>query len=156
MNSISRALFIASGVLWMVIGVLTPLLMGKVGPPIVFASPRTDTALFGQEPDALLDANRPLAIYRVMAWRTIAGLLLAVGAFTIGVAWFGLRPPTAWALGLLTFVGLAVLPYWDITFAPYRDAGVPLGIFDIPPLMWVPGVLMPGASVLGWIDYAAA
>jgi hypothetical protein len=54
---------------------------------------------------------------------------------------------------LLTVVGFAVLPYWWIVFRPYRDAGIKLGLLDLPPFMWVPGVLMPVASILGWIAY---
>lgn len=154
MESASRILFLLSGGLWLVIGLLTPLLSDTaVGSRTVFGSPSTDTALYGSPPEELLVSNPHLATLRHMTLRAIAGLLVAAGLMTAAVAWFGLMEFEAWPLALLTVVGLAVLPYWWIAFSPYRKAGIRLGLLDLPPFMWVPGVLMPVASVIGWVAY---
>lgn len=155
MSSVARILFLLVGALWLVIGVLTPLLVGKVGPPILFVSTRTDTVVFGAPPDDVLAASPQLATLRLMLLRTIGGLLAAAGLLVLAVAWFGLESSGRWALVTLTVVGLAVVPFWWVALTPYRAAGVNLGLGDIPPFMWVPAILMPVASVLGWIGAAS-
>jgi hypothetical protein len=147
----ARALFLVVGALWLVIGVLTPLLLGRIGPELVFVSTRADTEFFGAHPRQVLDGNPQMAVLRVVVLRTLAGMLVASGVLVLALAWFGLAGSDRWALGALTVVGLAVLPFWWVALAPYRAAGVRLGLGDIPPLMWVPAILMPVASALGWL-----
>jgi hypothetical protein len=155
MSGVSRALFSISGVLWLVIGVLAGVLVDRgVGPPMVFISERTDTALFGGPPEEILDSVPELRTFRLIVVRgALAGFLVASGLLTAAVAWFGLREGQTWALGLLTVVGVAVLPYWWMALVPYREAGISLTLGDIPPFMWVPAILMPVAGALGWIGY---
>lgn len=155
MLTASRFLFAGIGVFWLLIGALTALLTDKgIGPPMVFISERTDTALFGGPPDEILDSIPELRTLRHITVRgTLAGFLVAAGLLTAVVAWFGLRDPLLWVLVLLTTVGLAVIPYWWIALAPYRNAGIRLTLADIPPFMWVPAIVMPVAGVLGWIAY---
>lgn len=153
----ARNIFVGVGVFWLLIGVLSALLTGKgVGPPMVFLSERTDTALYGGHPDDVLAANLQLTDFRYVTIRVLSGLLVATGLLTAGLAWFGLRNGTLWALATLTVVGLAVLPFWWASLAPYRDAGVPIRLGDIPPLMWVPAILMPLASLLAWVEHLQA
>ncbi len=157
MTDIARILFAATGFFWLLIGILTGLLQDRgVGPTFVFVSERTDTILYQGPPQEILDSNDGLTTFRYTAIRVIAGLLVAAGAMTAGLAWYGLRDPQTWVLAILTVVGMAVLPYWWISLAPYRDAGIPLRLTDIPPLMWAPAITMPLASVLGWIDHLRA
>lgn len=154
MESTSRILFLICGGLWLAIGLLTPVMSDSVvGRRTLFGSPATDTALYGSPPEELLVSNPQLATLRHVTLRAVAGLLVAAGLLTTAVAWFELGGSETWALALLTLVGVAVLPYWWIAFGPYRQAGIKLGPLDLPPFMWVPGVLMPVASILGWSAY---
>lgn len=157
MATASRYLFLASGAFWLLIGILTPLVLDreidKRGG--LFVSSTADAALFGDTPEAIRESNPALTTLRGMLLRTIAGLLVAAGSMVIAVSWFGLKPATSWALGALTFVGIVVIPYWWITFRPYRAAGVAMSLLDIPPFMWAPAFLMPLAAALGWIAYSS-
>jgi len=149
----ARILFLIGGGMWLLIGLLTPPLLDRnVGPPILFVSERTDTALFGADPREIRAVNPDLTTLRGIILRALAGLLVASGTLTLGVAWFGMREPETWALTLLTIVGLVVLPYWWVALEPYRAAGVGLRLSDIPPFMWVPAIVMPVAAALGWVD----
>ncbi len=157
MLATSRILFLIGGLFWLAIGVLTPLVVDRwTGPTGLFISVSTDTALYGAPPDQILASNPEVTMLRRVMIRVLAGLLVATGLFAAGVAWFGLREPQTWALALLTVVGLAVLPYWWITLGPYRAAGIRVGLGDMPPFMWVPGMLFPVAAVLGWIAHLRA
>ena len=157
MLAASRILFLLVGLFWLLIGVLAALLQDRgIGPTMLFISHRTDEALFGAPPEEILATNSELVTLRYMTIRTLAGLLVAVGLLTAGIAWFGLRAPQAWPLALVTALGLVVLPFWWITLGPYRTAGIRVGLGDIPPFMWVPAILMPLASTLGWIGYLRA
>ena len=156
MATASRYLFLACGILWLLIGILTPLLMDRgIGKAAVFVTSATDEALFGAAPEIILESNPALFTLRGITLRAIAGLLVAAGSMVVAVSWFGLKSPTSWALGALTFVGVAVIPYWWIAFRPYREGGVAMSLLDIPPFMWVPAFLMPLASALGWIAHSS-
>ena len=121
------------------------------GKRTLFGSPTTDLALYGERPETLLADDTALATFRSVAFRAISGLLVGAGVLVVGVAWFGMKDPTNWTLGLLTVVGLVVIPYWWVAFGPCRAANIPVSLAAIPPFMWVPGLLMPAASLLGWI-----
>jgi hypothetical protein len=152
MTAASRVLFLVVGGFWLLIGVLGAALSDKgIGPPMIFVSERTDTALYGGPPDKVLDSNRALRDFRYVAIRVLSGLLVATGLLTLGITWFGLRAPEPWALAALTVIGLGILPFWWAAFGPYRAAGVRLSLGDVPPFMWLPAVLAPLAGILGWI-----
>ncbi|HEY5578310.1 MAG TPA: hypothetical protein VIL12_01330 [Acidimicrobiia bacterium] len=150
----SRLLFLVSGLLWLAIGALAPVMFeSPLGKRTLFVSPSSDAALFGAPPAQLLVANPSLATFRRVMIPAIAGLLVASGLITAGVAWFGMMGGETWALTLLNAVGLVVIPFWWVVLGPYRAAGIALGLFDLPPFMWVPGLLMPAGAVLGWVSY---
>lgn len=153
--TLARYLFAAVGGFWLLIGVLTAILTDRnIGPPMIFVSQRTDTALYGGPPQQILDEMPELRILRHTTVKgALAGFLVASGLLTVAVAWFGLREPEVWALTTLTIVGFAVLPYWWIALGPYRNSGINLALGDIPPFMWVPAIIMPAASILGWLNY---
>ena len=44
-----------------------------------------------------------------------------------------------------------MFPFWVLVFRPYLAAGAPLGLSDVPPWIWIQGVLFVPATVLGWI-----
>lgn len=154
----ARLLFVGVGVFWLLIGVLAAILTDRgIGPPIIFVSERTDAALYGGPPDQVLDNIPELRILRHTTVKgTLSGCLVAVGLLTAALAWFGLSEPETWVLTTLTIVGVAVIPYWMVALAPYRNAGIGITLADIPPFMWVPAFVMPAASVLGWIGYLRA
>ncbi len=151
----AQILFAAVGIFWLLIGVLAALLTDRdIGMPMIFISERTDTALYGGHPHDVLERIPELRILRHTTVKgALSGALVASGLLTAGLAWFGLERPEAWVLGLLTIVGVGVIPYWWVSLAPYRNAGITLTLGDIPPFMWVPAIVMPVASLLGWVDY---
>jgi hypothetical protein len=148
---VSTILFVLYGLVYVVIGALTPLLHDRgIGATMLFISPRADTTLFGAAPIELL--NDPvLSRLRSLLLIALGGILVAAGILVLAIALFALRDGERWAVLALAIAGVSVLPFWALVFRPYIAAGVPLGLGDLPPFMWVPGVLLVPASVLGWI-----
>lgn len=150
--AIGVGLFIFIGLLWILIGLLSAALTGKnIGPPMVFISTRTDTAFFGEDPQTLLQGNRPLFLLRNMLVDVLAGFLTLSGLLVLALAWFGLRAAQPWALGALALGLPAALIFWVKALAPYPRAGVPLALGDIPPFMWLPALLYLPAVLLSWL-----
>ncbi len=151
----AQVLFTLVGAFWFMIGVLGALLIDRgIGQPMIFISERSDTALYGGHPGEILERIPELRILRHTTVKgALSGTLVASGLLTAGLAWFGLQHPEVWVLGLLTLVGLAVIPFWWLSLGPYRSAGINLTLGDIPPFMWAPAIVMPIASLLGWVDY---
>lgn len=149
---ISVLLFLLSGVLHLLIGLLTPLMMDSgFARQVLFISNRTDATLFGTEPSQLLQRNPELAKMRTVLKGVFGGWLVVIGVLTLTVAWFGLRQHQMWSLITLGACGLLMLPFWYITFRPYLQAGIPMGFADLPPIFWIPGVTLIPAIVLGWL-----
>lgn len=149
---ISVGLFMIIGLLWVLIGVLTvPLHQKGADASIVFVSTRTDTAYFGDTPSHLLSSDPALDRFRTQMLTVIAGFLLLAGTLFIAVAWFGLRTRSSWALVALALGGVLAVTFWVVALLPYFRAGVRLTFADAPPFIWVPGILIVPASVLGWI-----
>lgn len=148
--TLSAGLFAAGGLLWIAIGILTPLLLGRGDQGIVFFSARTDEVLFGAPAASLREAQPSLWPLRRLLLVAIAGLLVAGGLLVCAVAWFGVRSGERWALAALSVATLALLPFWVVIVRTYGLAGASPGIADIPPFMWVPAALWLSASVLGW------
>jgi hypothetical protein len=149
---IAVALFLVWGAIYVIIGVLTPVLMNRgITPQILIFSSRTDTALFGATPNELLRDNAPLATFRTILLRLLAGVLVGTGVLLLAVTWYGLRTGRPWALGTLALTGLVVLAYWWLAYLPYARAGVQVGLGDVPPFMWIPAALLVPAVILGWL-----
>ena len=64
---------------------------------------------------------------------------------------FGLARGEDWAYVTLVLGNLALAPYYALIVGRYVRAGARLRLLEVPPLMWVPAVLVPIAVVLGWI-----
>lgn len=147
------ALFLGWGAINVVIGLLAPI-VGR-GPVLVadflVLSPRTDAAMFGGDPNALVREFPPLlALQRVLiAW--LGATLAAFGLLIIAVTWFGLRSGEPWALPVLAACWLLVLAGFAALFKRYVDAGVSLSLSDLPPLFHYPAFLVTPAIVLSWI-----
>jgi hypothetical protein len=152
---ISVVLFLLCSGLYILIGVLTPLLLNKgVGPEMLIVSTRPDTIVFGRSPSEILRDDPALFQLRTILIIIMGGLLFVSGCFQLTITWFGLRQGQPWALVALAIGGLAVLPFWYIALQPYFQQGVNLTLFDVPPFMWVPAALLLPAVVLGWIGLA--
>ncbi|HXF35656.1 MAG TPA: hypothetical protein VNO17_00565 [Actinomycetota bacterium] len=148
---VAVALFLAWGVLWVLIGVAIPIgVRAGWGSPMVVSS-RSDAALLGAELEEIERREPALRTVRHVMADWLAGLLVAGGAFVIAVAWFGLRAGAWWAWWALTLVGLLVLPFWTLSLAPYVRAGAPLALGDLPPFVWVPAALLVPAAVAGFL-----
>jgi len=147
----STILFVLYGLVYLLIGALTPLLHDRgIGPTMLFISPRADTVLFGAAPAELIN-DPALSRLRSLLLIALGGILVAAGILVIATAVFALRHGERWALFALALAGVAVLPFWFLVFRPYVAAGAPLSLGDIPPFMWVPAALLIPASILGWI-----
>ncbi len=148
---VAVALFLASGALWVLIGIAIPIgVRARWGSPMIVSS-RSDAALLGAELVELERREPALRSARATLSDWVAGLLLAAGILEIAVAWFGLRSGAWWAWWTLTLVGALVLPFWALSLAPYVRAGAPLALGDLPPFMWVPAALLVPAAVLGFL-----
>jgi len=148
---VSVVLFLLYGAIYLLIGVLTPIMVdSSVSPGILIVSGRPDTAVLGDTPENLRQNNPALVKLRSIILNMLAGMLVAAGVMIVALAWFGVRQGQAWALGTLAVAGVAVLPFWYLVFRPYFAAGVSLTLGDLPPFMWVPAVLLLPAVILGW------
>lgn len=150
---ISTILFLLFGLLNVLVGVLTPILVRPDrldSTNILLMSERTDTTLFGGSPSELVAQNKHLGLLRQLLLFWMAGLLLSFGLFQLAVTWFGLRQGQAWALWTLTVSDLAMLPYWSLILTTYVRGGVVPGVGDVPPLLLYLAVI-PIAALLGWL-----
>jgi hypothetical protein len=147
------ALFLGWGVLNIVIGLLAPIIGGRATlvSDILVLSPRTDAAMFGGDPQALVREFPPLlALQRVLlVW--LGFTLAAFGLLVIVVAYFGLRRGEPWALPVLAACWVLVMVGFAVLFKRYTDAGVTLSLGDLPPLFHYPAFLVTPAIVLSWI-----
>jgi hypothetical protein len=120
---IAVALFTLYALVYVAIGVLTPLLRSHdpAGVTTLIVSNRTDTQLFGQSPPQLAASDPALHQLRGILIEIIGGLLLVVGIFHLAVTWFGLRQGQAWALVVLAVGGIVALPFWFLALRPYLE-----------------------------------
>ena len=148
---LSVALFLLYGAVYLLIGVLTPIMLNTgVGRQVTVSSVEKDNALLGGPTADLLEASPALAKLRTMLLTMIGGLLVTAGILVLTITWFGLRQGQGWALGALALAGVAVFPFWWLVFRPFGEAGIRVGL-DWPPFMLVPTALLGPAIVLGWI-----
>jgi len=149
---ISVILFVAIGVLWVLIGALTvPLHNRGIAPQIIFVSQATDSAYFGGSPAGLLASDPAISKLRSLLLTVIAGFLLLAGFLFVSVAWLGLGAGATWALVSLGLAGIVAIGFWAFLLWPYVRSGIPLTLSDLPPFMWIPTALILPAFVLGWI-----
>ena len=145
-------LFLLYGVVYILIGGLTPFLLNaEIDQQILIISNRTDSIVFGRAPSELRRVDPALARLRTILLTIVGGLLFAAGCFHLALTWFGLRQGQTWALVALTLGGVAVLPFWILALRPYFQQGVNLTLADMPPFMWLPAALLLPAVVSGWI-----
>jgi hypothetical protein len=152
----SAILFGLSAFLRLGVGLFVPFAIRSAGsshpgPPGLF-HPRADAALFGSEPIAERNAPR-IRVLGIMLWDWLGGTLVSAGILELAVVWFGLVRGEGWAYLTLIFANLALAPYYGLVVGRYVRADARLRILDIPPLIWVPAILVPIAIVLGLIEF---
>lgn len=150
----SAVLFGLSAFLRLGVGLFVPFAIRSIGsshpgPPGLF-HPRPDAALFGSEPIAEHDAPR-IRVLGIMLWDWLSGTLVSAGILELAIVWFGLVRGEGWAYLTLVLANLALAPYYWLIVGRYVRVGARLRILEVPPLIWVPAILVPVAIVLGWI-----
>jgi hypothetical protein len=113
-------------------------------------STRTDIALFGASPEALIAQDRPLGMLRYLLLVWIGGLMLGIGLLHLALAWFSLRAGQSWALWTLTVADLSMVPFWWLILSRHAQAGVMPTLGELPPMVTYL-LLIPVAALLGWI-----
>jgi hypothetical protein len=88
-----------------------------------------------------------------MLWDWLGGTLVSAGILELAVVWFGLVRGEGWAYLTLIFANLALTPYYGLVVGRYVRTDARLRILEIPPLIWVPAILVPIAIVLGLIEF---
>src|SRR3972149_11633835 len=83
---VSLVLFLAIGVLWLLIGLLAVPLHKRANPDYLFVSTPTDTAYFGGIPSELAPPGSALAKLRTLLLTVISGLLVVAGVLVGSVA----------------------------------------------------------------------
>ena len=149
---ISVILFLLLALFDVISGALTPFFVrpDRMSSNILLTSERTDTALFGVSPEALIAQDRPLGTLRWLLNIWIGGLMLGFGLLQITIAWFGLRAGQTWALWSLTIADLSMVPFWWLILARYSQAGAIPGLGELPPMVTYL-LVIPIAALLGWI-----
>jgi len=148
----SVALFILSGLLHVLIGSLTPFMLdSSLGRSILFISTRTDTELFGKSPTEILAQNPEMVQLRSVLKGVMGGWITVIGMLILAVTWYGLRAKAMWALSTLVLTGGIMIVFWYVTFRPYITAGISFHLSDLPPIFWIPAVMLIPAGILGWV-----
>lgn len=149
---LSVILFLLIGALWIFVGVLSvPLTRKWETPEYLFTSASADNSFYGAPASQLAPPGSPLAKFRTMMISIISGFLVLGGLLVISMAWFALRQGQLWALVALVLAILAATAFWTFALLPYIRAGVSLRLGDIPPLIWIPAILILPAFILGWL-----
>lgn len=153
----SAVLFASGGVVWALIGALTPVMMERgIGrATLVFSGP-SDTLAFGAPPREVLETQPAVRLLRRILLRIVGGLLLCGGVMVVALAWFGWRHGAVWAFAALSAVALLAVPYWLLAARPFVQAGVRIRLRDVPPFMWVTTALWLPAIVLGGLALRGA
>ena len=148
----SVALFLAYGAIHLLTGGAYALVAEtELNRHEIFFTPASDQALFGAPPADLLRDDQALVQLRSLTFLVIAAVLVGLAIAEFSLTWFGLREGRPWALITLAVSGLAMFPFWALLFRPYLAAGASLGLFEVQPWIWMEGVLLVPATVLGWV-----
>ena len=149
---VATALFLLYGAMNALAAVIVPFSLHQGGPwavgGLVFTE-QLDTAVLGQMVTTLTKTDPALSAFLVTFMDTMCAYMMAYAILELGVVWFALRRAQLWALWVATLASLAILPYYMTIALTYVHFGVPLKA-TLPLLLYV-GLLIPVASLLGWI-----
>jgi hypothetical protein len=150
---VARALFLASGAVHLLIGLLTPVF--GFPPGIVGLSSRTDRQMWNRSSQELLE-DPVVRDLRAHHHIVVAGLLVGLGILELGLAWSGIRTMPGTALGSLVAAGAVMLPYWIAMLLQFTRRGVDVTLRDVQPFVWVPTLLWVAGSIAGLLALRSA
>jgi len=148
----SVALFIIFGLMGLLFGIGIPIISRRA-PQFrsIVTSRQADARLFGHSPEELFKQDPILETMYYAKTDWLSGMWMGFGLLQLGLTWFGLRNGQHWALWTLTIGDIATAFYSILVLWPYYSQGVPITLFDLPPVFLYPMILIPIAAVLGWI-----
>ncbi len=114
----------------------------------LMVSSRADTIIMGRPPASIVAAEPSVVQMQLLYIDLAASLLLGLGVMLAALTWFGLRPAHRWAWWSV-FVTVVVVAGSILRMAVPYVLRAPLGLADVPPIMWVL-VVTPLPLVLGW------
>ncbi len=155
---ISVSLFLMQGVLTVFVAVLVLVINQRImerrvdyADGGILLSGRMDSLFFGRDLRELIRSDPLLVQVDMYTMYVRAGLWLAFGIFQMALIWFGMRNGEEWAFWTVVLANVAALIGWLLVVIPFVQKGVLLGL-DMPPIVFLlPIVVVPVASVLGWI-----
>ena len=145
---IAAWLFFAQGAFHFAIGALTPVFIDHNGGSLFFTR-RSDSGYFGGDTKEMQERDPNLTKLRSLIVIALAGLLVALGAAIMAIAWFAVRPGHVWGYWSLVVAGAVALPYWIATVGRYVSAGADIGLGDVPPFMWLTSLLWAVGTGIG-------
>jgi len=141
---------------YLIFGLLTPFafhyfghwLNEKFG--LVF-SPASDVVAFGKPSGDIAKDNPSALVIKTTVYDMFSGLYLAVAVLHFCLVWFGLMRGQDWSIWALTFSDLAIIAFFLLAARNFSVHLAPLGWRDLMPFTMVPGIILPFATVLGFI-----
>ena len=152
----SVMLFLLITFLYLVLGVVTPLTANKYCARwtelfgLVF-SPRSDKAAFGKSAKEIVDQDPSVMVTKISIYQLHFGMYLAVAILHFCLVWFGLRHGHAWALWALAASDVAIVFFFLMAVRTFSTQLTQLHFGDLPPFIYVPGMILPFAVILGWL-----
>jgi len=152
----SVSLFLLINFIYLLLGILTPILYP--GNSMKFTemfglvfSPRSDKAAFGKTTLEIVGQNSAIMSTKIAIYQMYFGLYCAIAILHFFIVWFGLKCGHSWALWALTASNFAVIFFFILGARYFSQQLTPLYFKDLPPYATIPGLLLPIATVLGWL-----
>lgn len=151
----SVMLFLLINFMYAVVGMLTPIAFRLYGTELtqkfgLIVSPRADKAVFGDAIESVI--KQPSAmVTKVSVYDMISGLYIAIAILHFCLVWFGLRNGLAWSLWALTFSDIAVVAGYLLATYHFSNNLTPLRFGDLAPYATLPALILPFATLLGWL-----
>ncbi|MCH8904874.1 MAG: hypothetical protein IIA45_13285 [Bacteroidetes bacterium] len=119
---ISAALFIISGVFYLMVGIMMPIFqsIGTIkATKQLYLGRKTDTLMLGKSPEEFERENPWMVKYVEIAMLPIAGLSVGMGIMEIMLAYFGIRSGLEWAFWTCAIANLVtILMFWSLVIIP--------------------------------------
>ena len=152
----SVILFLLINLCYIVMGLLAPVAFRIYGTQLtekfgLIYSPRTDAIAFGESEVGRIKSLPVVKVTKVSVYDVISGLYLAVAVLHLCIVWYGLRMGLSWSLWALTFADLAIFGYQLMAARNFSFNITPLNLSDMFPYVLIPGLILPVATILGWI-----
>lgn len=151
---ISVLLFLLHGILMVIAGggfLFFYRNLGETRKQGILMSERMDRAFFGRSAIEIYRDNPELLTIVDLLMDVRTGLWLAFGIFELTVTWYALGAGQMWALWTLFVANFGMWLGYAAVSLRFIQRGVRLGL-DVPPVIFgIPTILIPIATVLGWV-----